>query len=339
LSEIFHKNTMSEELYLVTGSAGFVGSNLVQILAEQGKKVRAMVRPGGQKLDLNLPGVETVEADICDPASLASALKGVTGVYHIAALFRQQGFPDAVFRDVNVEGVRNLLDASIAAGVKRFVHCSTVGVLGHISTPPADENTPFNPGDIYQQTKMEGELLALEYFRAGKIGGNVIRPGMVYGPGDMRTLKLFGMIAKGRFFYVGKGEATVHFIDVRDLARSFILAMEHEEVNGEVFIIAGDTALPLRKLAEMVAKKCGVRPPWLHLPVKPMQWAGGLCELLCAPFGIEPPLYRRRVDFFTKDRDFNTEKARNLLGFKSSQSLSGEIDDILDWYRMNNFLK
>ena len=329
---------MSQERYLVTGAAGFVASNLVRVLSERGILVRALVRPGGQKLDYNIEGVEIVEADFTDPESLPSVLEGITGVYHIAALFRQQGFPEDVFRRVNAEGVKILLDACLKAGISRFIHCSTVGVLGHIDNPPADENTPYQPGDIYQQTKMEGELIALDYFRSGKIGGNVIRPGMVYGPGDTRTLKLFSMIAKGRFFYVGQGEATVHFVDVRDLARSFILAMEHTDVNGEVFIIAGDTVMPLRNLAKLIAQRCNVREPWIKLPVKPMQWAGSLCELLCAPFGIEPPLYRRRVDFFTKDRSFNTAKAKRLLGFESKQTVGQELDDILEWYRSNKYL-
>lgn len=328
---------MIEERYLVTGAAGYVGSNLVRLLSSKGVQVRAMVRPGGQKLNMNLPGVEVVEADISDPQSLPPILEGVKGVYHIAALFRQQKFPDDVFRKVNAEGVRNMLDASIAAGVKRFVHCSTVGVLGDVSDPPANEDTPYNPGDIYQQTKMEGELIALEYFKEGKIGGNIIRPGMVYGPGDMRTLKFFRMIAKRTFFYVGEGRATVHFVDVRDLARSFVLAMEHEDVNGEIFIIAGDTPLPLRDLAKIVAQKCNVGAPWLKLPIKPMQWAGDICEFLCAPFGLEPPLYRRRVDFFTKDRHFNTMKATNMLGFKAAQPIHAEVDDILKWYRKEKY--
>ncbi|MCP3889858.1 MAG: NAD-dependent epimerase/dehydratase family protein [Desulfobulbaceae bacterium] len=328
---------MSEERFLVTGAAGYVGSNLVRLLSNRGIKVRAMVRPGGQKLEENLPGVEVVEADISDPQSLAPILEDITGVYHIAALFRQQKFPDKVFREVNTNGVQNMLEASIEAGVQRFVHCSTVGVLGHVSEPPANEETPYNPGDIYQQTKMEGELIALKYFKEGKIGGNIIRPGMVYGPGDTRNLKLFRMIANRTFFYVGKGQATVHFVDVRDLARSFVLAMEKTNVNGEIFIIAGETPLPLRDLANIIAKKCNVAAPWLKLPVKPMQLAGDLCEFICAPFGIEPPLYRRRVDFFTKDRHFNTSKAFNMLGFKAAQPLHAEVNDIIKSYRNEKY--
>lgn len=328
---------MKDEIYLVTGAAGYVGENLVKLLSKQGVRVRAMVRPGGQKLCPNLPGVEIVEADISNPSSLAPVVEGVTGVYHIAAIFRQQGLPDSVFRKVNAGGVKNIIEASISAGVKRFVHCSTVGVLGHVSEPPADENTSYNPGDIYQVTKMEGELIALDYFRRKLIGGNVIRPGMVYGPGDMRTLKLFKMVAKKRFFYVGQGKATVHFVDVRDLARSFVLAMKNEDVNGEIFIIAGETSLPLCDFVKLVAEKCNVGKPWLKLPVKPIHLLGDLCEFVCSPLGIEPPLYRRRVDFFTKDRHFCTDKAAKMLGFKASQPLAGELDDTLSWYRKENY--
>jgi nucleoside-diphosphate-sugar epimerase len=280
-------------------------------------------------------------ADFTSPeveSDLRKAVEGVAGVYHIAALFREQGVPDKTFSVVNRDGVRRLIDAAVTAGVSRFIHCSTVGVLGHIAQPPADETAPYNPGDIYQCTKMEGEEIALQAIGGGLLSGAVIRPAMIYGPGDRRTLKLFRMIAKKRFFYVGRGEALVHWIDVRDLACAFRLAMEAGDRNGDVYILAGEQAVPLRAMCEEIANQLGVRPPWLQIPVKPMQWAGTLCEVCCRPFGIEPPLYRRRVDFFTKNRHFDGGKARRELGFSPSQSLAGEIRDIIASYRDNGLL-
>lgn len=327
-----------EPIVLVTGAGGFVGGNLVRHLVEQGDRVRAMVRNPAQAADLEVLGAEVVVADLTDPASLAPAVEGVSGVYHIAALFRQQGVDPSLFREVNVEGVRRLLSASVAAGLDRFIHCSTVGVLGHIAEPPATEETPYNPGDIYQSTKMEGERLALETFRGGDIPGVVLRPAMIYGPGDTRTRKLFRMIARRRFFYVGAGEAHVHWIDVRDLARAFRLAMHRPERVGEVYIIAGERSVPLRDMANRVADQLGVAPPWIKLPVKPMQWAGGLCEAVCRPIGIEPPLYRRRVDFYTKSRAFDGSKARREMEFEPAQGLDGEIRDILADYRERGWL-
>lgn len=329
---------MSEETYLVTGAAGFVGGHLVKTLRRRDIRVRAMVRRPDGCDELTRAGADVVTADLTKPDTLAGAVRDVTGVYHIAALFRQQGVPDSRFAEVNVEGTRNLLDASVGAGVRRFVHCSTVGVLGHIENPPGTEETPYNPGDIYQRTKMEGEKVALGAFRAGRIPGVVIRPAMIYGPGDARTLKLFRMIRRGTFFYVGRGEAHVHWIDVRDLTDAFHLAMRKEDLNGGIYIIAGERSVPLREMVSKVASCLEVREPRIRLPVTPMQWAGSVCETLCRPFGIEPPLYRRRVDFYTKCRSFDGSKAARELGFKPSQDLAGEIRDIIASYRQAGVL-
>lgn len=327
------------DLYLVTGAGGFVGMEVVKELRAQDIPVRALIRKPEQADALHALGAEPFIGDICDADAMQKAMRGVKGVYHIAALFRQADQPDSAYYAVNVEGVRTVLEAAQAAGVERVIHCSTVGVLGHIENPPADENTPYQPGDIYQTTKMEGEKLALETFRSGAIQGVVIRPAMIYGPGDTRTLKMFRMIAKRRFFYVGRGDNLVHFIDVRDLARSFRLAMERMERNGEIYIIAGARALPLRELAEATAALLGVKPPWIKIPVKPMQWLGSLCEAICVPLRINPPIYRRRVDFFTKDRSFDGRKAKEQLGFEPAQSPEAEWKDIVTDYQARGWLQ
>ena len=327
----------SDAPVLVTGAAGFVGSNLVRHLVDQGVRVRAMVRRRKQASDLP-DGVEVVEADLLNPDAVRHAVRGVRGIHHIAALFRQAGLPDAQFEAVNVQGVRHLFDAAIEAGVPRVVHCSTVGVLGDIRNPPADEQTPYNPGDIYQETKMRGEQLALEYYRSGRVGGVVIRPAMIYGPGDTRMLKLFKMVAQRRFFYVGDGETLMHFVDVRDLARAFHLAMQRAERSGEIYIAAGREPVALKDLAEFTADYLRVERPRLHLPVRPMQWLGSACEAVCTPLRIQPPIFRRRVDFYTKNRSFDTRKAREELGFAPAQDVQGEIRDILADYRQRNWI-
>ena len=324
--------------YLVTGAAGFTGGHLVRLLLERGLPVRAMVRNLKEASHLEAQGAQVVEADLKNKESLRKAVEGVEGVFHIAALFRQAGLPDQEYVDVNVEGTRSLIEASIEAGVSRFVHCSTVGVHGHVANPPAAENYPYNPSDIYQETKMQGELVALEAFASKRIDGVVIRPAMIYGPGDTRMLKLFKMIAKKRFFYIGSGEMHVHFIDVRDLVHAFWLAMQYKQLTNEVFIIAGKRSVMLKEMVRLISKELEVPVPWLRVPVKPLQWLGSICEAICTPLKINPPIYRRRVDFFTKNRHFDGSKAEQLLGFQASATLEKEIEDIVSWYRENNYL-
>jgi nucleoside-diphosphate-sugar epimerase len=318
--------------FLVTGATGFAGSFVTDLLVSKGFQVRVLIRDEAKRTDFERRGIDVVIGELNDADAVARAVRGVEKVLHIAALFRQAGLPASEFDRVNVEGARNLLDRAIEAGVKRIVHCSTVGVHGHIESPPADESTPFNPGDPYQVSKAEGEKLFLEYVSSGRISGVVIRPAMIFGPGDTRTLKIFGPVARRRFFFVGKGNALVHFVDVRDLAEAFLLAAQREDLNASSYIIAGETSLPLRQLTDLVASLMGVPAPWFRLPVKPMQILGTMCETVCTPLKIQPPIFRRRVDFFTKDRAFDISKARRELGYAPSRSLVQELVEIIDSY-------
>lgn len=326
-----------DRINLVTGASGYIGSWMVKFLLEKGEYVKAMVT-SEKKKNLVPDGAEIVVGDLRDKESLKKAVKNVTHIYNIASLFKKVSCPDSVFYDVNCEGVRRLFETAISEGVKRIVHCSTGGVLGDIENPPGKEDSPYNPGDIYQITKMEGEKIALNYFKSGKIKGVVIRPAMVYGPGDRRNFKIFKMLAKGWFFYIGKGDKYVHFVDVRDLVKAFYLAMEKEHLNAEIYIIAGEKALPLKEAIKIICSKLNVKEPTLHLPVKPMQIIGSICEVICKPFGIPPPIFRRRVDFFTKNRYFEWSKAARELGYKPSKTFEEEVADIITWYKEHNWL-
>jgi nucleoside-diphosphate-sugar epimerase len=317
---------------LVTGAGGFLGEWVAKRIVASGAQVRGMVRNSAAAEKLKNYGIEPVLGDLTNTDSLRNAIRGVSHVHHIGALFRQGGATPEAFHHVNVDGTKNLLECCMEAGVNRVMHCSTVGVLGHVDNPPADESTPYNPGDPYQTSKMEGEKLFLDYVGQNKIRGSVIRPAMIYGPGDTRTLKLFKQIARKRFFYVGPGDSLVHFVDVRDLAEAFFKLGERVDINGEIFVIAGESSLPLEQLVRIIASIMGVPRPWLHLPVRPMQELGSLCEFICRPLGIEPPLFRRRVDFFTKDRSFNCQKARSVLGYVPAKSLLQELIEIINCY-------
>lgn len=308
------------------------------MLAAQGHRVRALVRDRARAADLERAGVELVEGDLRDRAALERAVDGVERVYHIAAMYRQAGLAADTYRAVNALAVRDIIEVSAQAGVRRVMHCSTVGVHGDVQHPPANEDAPLRPGDVYQDTKLEGERLAREAASRYGIEVTIARPTGIYGPGDRRLLKLFRGVARGRFPILGDGQIYYHLTYIDDLCEGFRLCAEHPAGANRTYILAGGEVTTLNELVAIVAEVAGVKPPRLHLPVWPFWLAGAACEAVCAPLGIEPPLYRRRVDFYTKSRAFDITRARTEIGYNPRVDLRSGIARTLDWYRHHGWL-
>ncbi len=322
----------------VTGATGFTGSYLCKALLKKGYSVKALVRKNSSRKNLENLDIQYVEADLSQPESIKNTVKDTDILFHIAALYRQEGVSKQMFHTVNVDATRALLDEAIANKVKRFVHCSTVGVQGEISNPPAAEDAPYNPGDHYQDSKLEGEKLALEYFQKDKIDGTVVRPVGIYGPGDTRFLKLFRHIYKGNFKMIGKGDVLYHLTFVEDLADGIILAGESPNASKQIYTIGGNEYLPLNDLVQLLSKILDKPVSKLRIPLAPVWLAALACEILCKPFGIEPPLYRRRLDFFTKDRAFDISKAKKDLNYQPQIPLEQGLTKTAQWYKKNGML-
>ena len=324
---------------LVTGATGFTGGHLARSLAAAGDSVCALVRTDGAGTDaLVAAGVAPVHGDLRDEAALAAATAGVDVVYHVAALYRQAGLADETYRAVNADAVRALVEAAARSGVRRVVHCSTVGVHGDVERPPANEDAPLRPGDIYQRTKLEGEQLAREAASRTGIELTIVRPTGIYGPGDRRLLRLFRGVARRRWVTLGSGDIFYHLTFIDDLVEGFRLCGTHPAAANRTYILAGGDVTTLNQLIELVAQEAGVPTPRLRLPVWPVWMAGAMCELVCRPLRIEPPLYRRRVDFFTKSRAFDITRARSEIGFAPRVGLRDGIRRTLAWYRDHGWL-
>ncbi|NQT24447.1 NAD-dependent epimerase/dehydratase family protein [candidate division KSB1 bacterium] len=323
---------------LVTGATGFTGGHLAQRLAKEGANVRTLARPGEDCAALEAAGIEIVRGDLTDRDSLFPAVQNVEIVYHIAAAFREEGVPQQLFWDVNVEGTRNLMNVSISAGIKRFVHCSTVGVQGEIKNPPATEEAPYQPGDYYQESKVDGEKLVLQYIHDKKFPAVIFRPVGIYGPGDTRFLKIFRFIHKGSFRMFGSGKVLYHLTYVEDLVDGIILAGTVPDIEGEIFTLGGAQYVPLNELVQLIGHALNKTVSTKHIPVWPVWLAGAICEALCRPFRINPPLYRRRVDFFIKDRAFDISKAQSRLGYAPKVDLQTGLKRTAEWYHEEHLL-
>ncbi len=325
---------------LVTGGTGFTGSHLVTRLLEKGHDVGILSRKATPKTDyLTKLGVSIHLGDVTEKNSLENAVKGVELVYHLAAAWQDVTVPKKVYWDVNVTGTKNILDVCLEENVARYVHCSTTGVFGNISNPPADENYPYGPGDLYQETKCEGEKLALSYFHEKGLPGVILRPCPIYGPGDPRMLRLFKMIYNNKFIMIGKGNLHYQQVYIDDLIDGFELCGQKKEAIGQKYIIGGNESPTLNELVSMIAEAMNVKPPSRRFPfVWPVWLAGWVCEKICTPFGIQPPIFPRRVDWFRKNRDFNISKAKEELGYEPKIDLRTGIKNTVTWYRQEGWL-
>jgi nucleoside-diphosphate-sugar epimerase len=321
---------------LVTGASGFTGSHLANALVQRGYDVYGFVRPTSNVSTLS-PKITLLQGDLTSQASVDRAVQGMDIVYHIAATYRDSGVSQQTYYDVNVMGTRHVIAACLAHKVNRMVHCSTVGVHGHIENPPANEHSPFNPGDEYQRTKLEAEKWVAQSIQDG-LPATIFRPAGIFGPGDKRFLKLFRTIKNRTFIMFGSGEVLYHLIYIDDLVQGIILCGEKPEALGKIYIIAGKQAVTLNELSNSVARVLGVQKPKWRIPFWVLWQASVLCEDVCKPLGLKPPLFRRRADFFRKSRSFDTSKIQKDLGFQPKINLEEGLHQTATWYKANNLI-
>jgi nucleoside-diphosphate-sugar epimerase len=330
---------MSMSKILVTGGKGFLGSHITAQLEADGHEVRVFARESTQKPDLlESLDLDFVSGDIRDADALDKAVQGINSVIHVVSNFRKGGSDKKEAYATNVEGVENVLRACERHGVNHLIHCSTIGVYGTVLEIPADENTPFNPTDLYQETKLMGEQRVWQFHHETGLPVTVIRPISLFGPGDLRMLKLFRLIQKGRFVIVGNGDVLFHPAYVDDVVKGFLLCLNNPKAIGEAFILGGEGYLTLNQLCGLIAEEMGVAAPSFYLPMAPVLGLASLCEKICVPLGIEPPLHRRRVSFFQNNRAFSIDKAKQLLNFQPEFSLRQGIQATIDWYQKEGWL-
>lgn len=331
---------MSQTQVLITGGTGFIGSRLALKCLEQGYGVRVYGQVNtpaeeDNKQAIEKAGAELILGPITDKEKLFDITKGVDVVYHLAAAQHEANVPDQLFWDVNVEGTRNILEASVEANVKKFVHGSTIGVYG-ILDGVIDETSPCNPENIYGVTKLEGEKLVLSY--NDKLPTTIVRICETYGPGDRRLLKLFKAIDKKAFFMIGAGRNLHHLIYIDDLIKGFFLAAESDKATGKIFLLADEKPITTNEMVETIAGNLKCSIPKLRAPLFPFMVLAIIMESILKPLGIQPPLHRRRMDFFKKSFSLSTTNASELLGFKPDYSFDRGVAETAKWYKQKGYL-
>jgi nucleoside-diphosphate-sugar epimerase len=311
---------------------------LVRRLLHDGVRVRVLVRSPVQATALTEQGAEAVVGDITEEAALQTALDGVGVVYHLAGKLLVPGVHPDVYRKTHVDGTRLLLaSCHRQSTIERFVHCSTTGVVGVTGEKPAGEDAPTRPTNVYEATKAEGERAVRDTWQSG-FPAVIVRPGLVYGPGDLHLLGFFRSVLRRQFRPIGRRPVWLHPIYIDDMTEALVRCGRHPAAVGQCFNVAGKEPVTLADLAETIARAGGTSLPPGRIPLAAARAVATVGDWLPANLRRSAPLTRSRLDFLTHSRVYSVDRARLLLDFAATTDLATGIARTMAWYRQQRYL-
>ncbi len=326
---------------LVTGATGFLGSALVTELLrrEPGQEIRVLARDEGKARKQFGGALTIIAGEITDREAVQRGVDGASVIYHFAGRLYHPSTPAELYYQTHVEGTRTLLEACAGQSqLQRIVHCSTTGVHGVTGKTPAAEDAPFAPTNPYEETKLQGELLALQAHEEQGLPVSVARPGLVYGPADLHLLGLFSSIKKGLPCLIDGGKAMIHPIYINDMTEAFLLCAKRPEAIGRSYNIAGEHPVSFRELVAAIAGALGKKSPGGSIPLWLANLASDIFALLPGFKGEDAPLTRSRVKFLTNSRVYDISRARKELGFTPQMNLEEGMRHTAQWYQKHEYL-
>lgn len=296
------------ETVLITGATGFIGRHLAERLGRRrGIRLVCLARKGSRPealAFLTSLGAKVRYGDLRSPADAAAAVNGAHRVVHLAAKVSGQGWDEVAYHGANVLATQHLLAACSREKMKRFVHMSTVGVYGPASE--ADEGTPLSPVNVYERTKAEAETLV----RQSGLPYAIVRPGLVFGPGDRLVTQASRLVRPGIVPLIGRADAVIQPIYVKDLAHLIETMLFSTRMAGETVIAAGRERMSLREFMALLAQGRTLR--FIPLPRQACHLACRLGDALERWLRTDLRLNSRLYGTFTVSRTFDISKMECL---------------------------
>ncbi|NNC21068.1 NAD-dependent epimerase/dehydratase family protein [Corallococcus exiguus] len=327
---------------LITGAGGFLGTWLARALAARGDQISCLLRPttDTRELEKALAGHPwtRVVGDVTDPASLASAVKGVDVVFHLAGI-RRAALRDEFMR-VNAEGTRLICEAMAALPEPRprLVMCGSLASHGP-STPerPHVEEDAFHPHEWYGESKAEAERIAFSF--QDRLPVTVIRPPRILGPGDRENLTFFKLGKKGIRLELAGGPRPLSLVDVEDVVDLLLVLAEKPEALGEAFFCAGPERLTLEEMQDLGAKALGFQTRTWRLSPAVLTALASAADGVTRLTGRKLPLNRKLArQLLAPAWTCSGAKAERLLGFRPRRGLAESITRSGEWYRAQGWL-
>lgn len=321
---------------LITGATGFIGSHLVEVLTDNNWDVRVLIRETSDTRYLEGRNVDRSLGDVRDADSLKAAMKGVDTIFHAAAMVGEWGDPKD-FYEINVQGMRNVLDAAQAAGVSRLVDISSTSVHGFEGFNHDTEQLPYRKSNVlYSDTKMEAEQMVWEAHAEGRIRASTIRPCMVWGPRDKAFMtKIIFACRRRMFTYVNGGNHIIGLAHVKNVCDAIHLAAMKEDAVGKAFIITDGCTTTVRQMVEKLCDELKIKRPKMSVPYATAKALGGASENIFRKFDSKksPLLTRMGVGILGNPLSFDISRARDVLGYEPKYIFPMGLQTYLDWFK------
>jgi nucleoside-diphosphate-sugar epimerase len=325
-------------LCLLTGATGFIGGHLARGLLDEGYRVRCLVRTTSDVSRLDGLDLELAYGDLTNGGSLISAATGCRFVLHCGALVSDWATIDEI-KAINVAGTRNLLEASLAASVKRFVHFSSTDVYGYPGGHGIDETyRPARFANWYSETKRAAEDEVRRV--AGVLEAVILRPATVYGPHSEEVVgEMARAICAGRMLLVDHGRAVAGLVYVGNVVDAAVLALAHEAAAGQAFNLTDGLDVTWRAFLGDLAAGLERPAPSLSLPYGAAYLVAVSLEsgyrLMRRTTGLrtKPLLSRQAVHVLGRDQDFSNRNARQGLGWEPRMAYADGLAATLTWLR------
>ena len=331
------------DLILVTGGTGLVGSHFAEQACKRGLKVRALCRADSATELLKEWGAEIVDGDLGRSESLEKSCDGATVIVHCAAKVGDWGRTED-YRRINVDGTRSLLDTALKSGaLRRWIQISSLGVYAGTDHYGTDETTLPNAAGIdgYTLTKVESEQLVMEYIRRHQLPAVILRPGFVYGPRDRTVLPpLMEKLSTGKFAYLGATDKLMNNTFVGNLCEAIWLGIDCTDQIGEVFNIRDPRAVSKKEFMDTICDAAGYESPLKVVPLPVAKFLAGALEKIWKLRGKQsaPLVNSARIKFLGLNLDFSIEKAMGQLGYSPSVDFADAMKQTVKWFQTQDQL-
>jgi len=327
----------------ITGITGFLGGHLAEALLRQGHAVRGLLRTTARAERLAALGVDTRTVNFHNPAELQDALRGTDLVVHAAAKIYGRG-RGAEFAE-NPILTRQVLHATHAAGIPRFVHLSTVGVYGFPRgrTEPfveTDGHGPIHRWNLYSRSKVEAEKIVFAAQQNNRVSTTVLRPTWIYGPGDTAlTGRLIEVLRRRRYTWIGNAQNRVSLIYVTDAVDAIVRAITHPAAAGQIYNIAADELAPTQEeFITCICRLLELPLPTKRVPYRVAYATGFLAECVAhlTANRIVLPVTRLSVLALGGQRAFSSDKLRRDLGWQPRVVFSEGMANTAAWFQQQS---